>query len=101
MQKIKETSVWVGALVGTVMFLAAGLVPALLYGGYLGGLIGTTLTGAPVESGGMGSYLVLVGMAIGMVCVWFLFVVAGSAVGALSSWTFARFHSSGEGTGAS
>ncbi|MBI4866542.1 MAG: hypothetical protein HY816_06295 [Candidatus Wallbacteria bacterium] len=94
MQEVKEKSVWIGAMVGTVMFLAAGLVPALLYGGYLGVLIGTTLTGAPVEQGGIGGYLVLVGMAIGMVSVWFLFVVAGSAVGALSSWAIAKLHRS-------
>jgi hypothetical protein len=31
-------------------------------------------------------------MAIGMVSVWFLFVVAGSAVGALSSWAIAKLH---------
>ncbi|MBI3890671.1 MAG: hypothetical protein HY303_03980 [Candidatus Wallbacteria bacterium] len=96
MKEIKEKSVWVGALVGTVMFLAAGLVPALLYGGYLGVLIGSTLIGGPVEAGGVGGYLVLVGMAVGTVSVWFLFIVAGSAVGAMSSWTYAKLHKSDE-----
>ncbi|MBI4871635.1 MAG: hypothetical protein HY814_08705 [Candidatus Riflebacteria bacterium] len=86
MNSMKKRAVLVGAFVGTMAFLAAGLVPSLLYGRYLGVMIGASIKGAPLDQGGSAGYLHLVGMAVGIVSVWSLFIVVGAALGGLTTW---------------
>jgi hypothetical protein len=62
-----------GAGAGLVLFLALGLLPALLYGGYAGVALASALAGGPVGAGVAVRGVVLVGA---------LFALAGAAAGA-------------------
>ncbi len=93
MRTHRDLAIWLGALVGTVLFLGVGLVPTLLYGGYLGVMVGTSVTGGPIAMGNLGSYLILIGMAVSLVSVWSLFVVGGAATGAVIDWAGRRSRS--------
>jgi len=81
----------VGAGIGLVVFLAVGLLPTILYGGYAGVLLASGLFGAPVGATFAVRALIVFGMVLGVTSVAALFAVAGAAagaaVGALTSGT--------------
>jgi hypothetical protein len=68
----------VGAAVGLALFLALGLLPSLLYGGYAGVLLAGGLFGTPVQATFAVRGLVIFGMVMGVVGVG-----SGAAVGVL------------------
>jgi hypothetical protein len=72
----------VGAGVGLVAFLAVGLLPTLLYGGYAGVLLAGGIYGTPVDSSFGVRALIVFGMVLGVTGVAALFAVAGAAAGA-------------------
>jgi hypothetical protein len=72
----------VGAAVGLALFLALGLLPSLLYGGYAGVLLAGGLFGTPVQATFAVRALVVFGMVMGVVGVGSLFAVGGAAAGA-------------------
>ena len=72
----------VGAGIGLVTFLAVGLLPTIVYGGYAGVLLAGGLFGAPVGATYVVRALIVVGMVVGVVLVAALFAVAGAAAGA-------------------
>jgi hypothetical protein len=78
-----------GAGFGLALFLALGLIPAVLYGGYAGLLLAGGIFGTPVEATLLPRALIVFGMVLGVVGVGSLFMVsgavAGAAVGALSA----------------
>ena len=87
----KKTSTLVGSGIGLAMFLAVGLLPAMLYGGYAGLLLAGGIFGTPVTATLLPRALIIFGMGLGVVAVGSLFAVlgaaAGAAVGALTAIT--------------
>jgi hypothetical protein len=72
----------IGAGVGLAVFLAVGLLPSLLYGGYAGVLLAGGIFGTPIEPTLLARALIVFGMVLGVVAVASLFAVAGAFVGA-------------------
>jgi hypothetical protein len=86
-----KTHSLVGAGIGLVLFLAVGLLPTILYGGYAGVILAGGLFGTPVGAAFAVRALIVLGMVLGVTAVAALFAVAGAAagaaVGALTSGT--------------
>ncbi|MBI5067957.1 MAG: hypothetical protein HZB56_06930 [Deltaproteobacteria bacterium] len=78
----KRTFPIVGAGFGIAAFLAIGLLPSLVYGGYAGIVLAGALFGTPVASTLAVRILAIVGMVMGVVGVGALFAVGGAALGA-------------------
>lgn len=72
----------VGAGVALALFLAVGLLPALLYGGYAGVLLAGGIFGTPVAASLAARALIVFGMVLGVTAVGSLFAVTGAVVGA-------------------
>jgi hypothetical protein len=81
----RKTLTLVGAGVGLAAFLALGMLPALLYGGYAGVMLASGLTGAPVHATFLVRALVVLGMVLGAVGVGALFTIGGAVLGAAIS----------------
>jgi len=81
----RKTHTLIGAAIGLVAFLALGLLPALLYGGYAGVLLAGGIFGTPVQATFWVRALVVFGMVMGVLGVGALFTVAGAAAGAAVS----------------
>ena len=75
----------IGSAVGLASFLALGLLPALLYGGYAGVLLAGGIFGTPLQATLLVRALIVFGMVLGVVGVGALFVVGGAAAGAAVS----------------
>lgn len=73
----------IGAGCGLVAFLALGLLPSMLYGGFAGLLLAGGVLGTPVQPTLLARAFVVGGMVLGVTSVASLFAVAGAAVGAL------------------
>jgi hypothetical protein len=78
----RKTPTIVGAAVGLALFLALGLLPALLYGGYAGVMLAAGISGTPVEATFLVRALIVFGMVMGVTGVGALFAVGGAVVGA-------------------
>jgi hypothetical protein len=87
----KKIPTLVGSGIGLALFLAVGLLPSMLYGGYAGLLLAGGIFGTPVEPTLLPRALIVFGMVMGVVAVGSLFAVvgaaAGAAVGALTNVT--------------
>jgi hypothetical protein len=81
----RRTLTIIGASIGLAAFLALGLLPALLYGGYAGVLLASGLVGAPVQATLLVRALVIAGMVLGALAVGALFTIGGAAAGAAIS----------------
>jgi hypothetical protein len=84
----------IGSGIGLATFLAVGLLPAMMYGGYAGVLLAGGILGTPVQATLLARGLIVFGMMMGVVGVGSLFAVlgaaAGAAVGALTSATLKK-----------
>lgn len=84
----------IGSGIGLATFLAVGLLPAMMYGGYAGVLLAGGILGTPVQATLLARGLIVFGMIMGVVGVGSLFAVvgaaAGAAVGALTSATLRK-----------
>jgi hypothetical protein len=78
----RKTPTLIGAAVGLALFLAIGLLPALVYGGYAGVLLAGGILGTPLKATFIARALIVFGMALGAFGVGSLFAVAGAAAGA-------------------
>jgi len=87
---MKNTSALIGTGIGLALFLAIGLLPAILYGGYAGVMLAAGIFGAPIVPTFLVKALIVFGMTMGVIGIASLFAVlgavAGSAVGALASF---------------
>ena len=83
----RKTFTLIGAAVGLTLFLAIGLLPALLYGGYAGVLLAGGIFGTPLVASFLVHSLIVGGMIIGTLAVAGLFTVAGAAIGAAGAVT--------------
>jgi hypothetical protein len=72
----------IGAGTGLAAFLAVGLLPSVLYGGYAGVLLAGGIFGTPVAASFGVRALIAVGMILGVAAVASLFAVAGATIGA-------------------
>ena len=72
----------IGAGFGIAAFLALGLLPSLVYGGYAGILLAGALFGTPVSSTLAVRFLAILGMVAGVLGVGGLFAIGGAAAGA-------------------
>ena len=72
----------VGAALGLAAFLALGLLPAMLYGGYAGVLLAGGIFGTPVAATLLVRGLIIFGMVMGVAGVGSLFAVGGAVGGA-------------------
>lgn len=75
----------IGAAVGLAAFLAIGLLPALLYGGYAGVLLAGGIFGSPLQATLLVRMLIIGGMVLGTLGVASLFAVGGAVAGAALS----------------
>jgi hypothetical protein len=75
----------IGSAVGLASFLALGLLPALLYGGYAGVLLAGGIFGTPLQATLLVRALIVFGMVLGVVGVGGLFAVGGAVAGAAVS----------------
>jgi hypothetical protein len=78
----RKTPTLVGAAVGLALFLALGLLPSLLYGGYAGVMLASAVAGAPVQATFLSKALIVLGMVMGVTGVGALFTFGGAVVGA-------------------
>jgi len=78
----RKTSTLIGAAVGLALFLAIGLLPSLVYGGYAGVLLAGGIFGTPIQATFLVRALVVFGMVLGAVGVGSLFAVSGAVFGA-------------------
>jgi hypothetical protein len=78
----RKTPTIIGAAVGLALFLALGLLPALLYGGYAGVMLASGIRGAPVQATFLVRALIVMGMVLGVTGVGALFAVGGAVIGA-------------------
>jgi len=81
----RKTHTLIGAAVGLALFLAVGLLPSLLYGGYAGVMLAGGVFGTPVQATFWVRALVVLGMVMGVLGVGALFTAAGAAAGAAIS----------------
>lgn len=84
--RFRDTGAFIGAAAGTLAFLVGGVVPGLVYGGYMGVLLGATATGGALAAGPATSAVILAGMGAGVLCTWSVFIVTGAAIGAIAGW---------------
>jgi hypothetical protein len=89
-----KTATLIGSGIALATFLAVGLLPSMLYGGYAGVLLAGGIFGMPVQATILARALIVFGMVLGVVGVGSLFAVvgaaAGAAVGALTSVTLRK-----------
>ena len=78
----RKTPTIIGAAVGLALFLALGLLPAMLYGGYAGVMLAGGIAGTPVQATFLVRALIVFGMVLGVTGVGALFAVGGAVVGA-------------------
>ena len=77
-----KTFTLVGAGIGLALFLALGLLPSVLYGGYAGVLLAGGIFGTPVEATALVRVFIIGGMVIGVAACASLFAALGAAAGA-------------------
>ncbi len=78
----RKTSTLVGAGAGLALFLFAGLLPAMYYGGFAGVLLAGGIFGTPLQPTALVRSLIYFSTAMGVVGVGSLFAVGGAAAGA-------------------
>jgi hypothetical protein len=71
----------VGVGFGLVAFLAFGLLPSVLYGGYAGILLAGGIFGTPLQPTLVVRAFVVFGMVFGVTAIASLFAVMGAAIG--------------------
>jgi len=72
----------IGSGIGLALFLALGLLPAVLYGGYAGVLLASGIFGTPLVATFAVRALIVFGMVLGVTAVASLFAVLGAVAGA-------------------
>ncbi len=76
-----KTATFVGGIVGLVGYLAVGLLPSIVYGGFAGVTLAAALFGSPIDASWMARAVVVFGMIVGLLATAALFVVVGAALG--------------------
>jgi hypothetical protein len=82
MNNNRKIATLVGTGIGLAMFLALGLLPAVLYGGYAGVLLAGGIFGTPLAATFAVRALIVFGMVLGVTGIASLFAVLGAVTGA-------------------
>jgi hypothetical protein len=77
-----RTFSFIGGLIGFVTFLFVGLLPSIVYGGFAGVTLASSILGGPIDSSVLARGLIVFGMVVGLLGAAGVFVVVGAAVGA-------------------
>ncbi|OFZ15679.1 MAG: hypothetical protein A2X86_16735 [Bdellovibrionales bacterium GWA2_49_15] len=80
---------YAGLGIGFLAFLGIGLVPGLLYGGYIGLIMAGSIFGMPVEPTLVARLLTGGGMGLGALMALTFFLVVGSLVGTVTGFAIA------------
>ncbi len=72
---------WVGAVSGALVFVGVGAVPAAVWGGFVGVLVGRALLGRPIGQGATDRLAVGAGVACGVLLTLLVFTAAGAWLG--------------------
>ncbi len=78
---VEQSFAFGGGVVGLLTFLAIGLLPALLYGGYAGVLLATGIFGEPIHTNMLAQAIVIFGIIVGALATAGVFVFLGAALG--------------------
>ena len=81
-RKAYRTFAFGGGVVGLVTFLAVGLLPSIVYGGFAGVTLASAIIGGPIGASLLARGLVVFGMTVGLLGTAAVFVVLGAAIGA-------------------
>jgi hypothetical protein len=76
-----KTFTFIGAMVGLVLFLIIGLLPALVYGGYAGVMLANALYIGAIHTSLLAQTTVIFTVLAGVLSVASLFVISGAALG--------------------
>jgi hypothetical protein len=76
-----KTFAFGGGIVGLVTFLAVGLLPSIVYGGFAGVSLASAILGGPVDANLLGRGLVVFAMVVGLLGTAAIFIVIGAAAG--------------------
>ena len=71
-----------GGITGLVTFLFFGLLPSIVYGGFAGVTMASSILGGPADGSLVGRVLVAFGMVVGLLGTGSVFIVIGAALGA-------------------
>ena len=71
-----------GGILGLCAYLTIGLLPSIVYGGFAGVTLASSILGQTIVPGLAAKGLVVLGMVTGLLGTAALFVVIGSALGA-------------------
>jgi len=77
-----HTFVFAGGVVGLLAFLAFGLLPSVVYGGFAGVTLAAAIFGHPLEASMIARAIVVFGTVVGLLATAAIFVVSGSALAA-------------------
>ncbi len=81
-----KTAMKVGALIGGVVFLVFGIVPAFHYGGMGTVILLSKLAGGPLEFTLAVRMIVVLGILLGMLCLASVSIVLGAVAGTVSGY---------------
>ena len=88
---VAKTGMKIGAVLGGIAFLIFGIVPGFHYGAYGTLMLLSKIVGGPVEFSLGLRMIVVVGIALGIVCLGSLSIVIGSVVGTISGYLVNSF----------
>jgi len=69
---------FLGGVIGLAIFLAVGLLPSLLYGGYAGVILGSAIFGTPIHESVFAQATVVLGVISGVLAIGGIFVLGGA-----------------------
>jgi hypothetical protein len=84
--KTLKTGRKIGALIGAILFVAFGIVPAFYFGSYATLVLMTHLVGEPLEPGMLVRVLVVIGIIFGLFCTAAVSIVVGSLSGTVLAY---------------
>jgi hypothetical protein len=93
--EMTRTSMKIGAVMGGMVFLLFGIVPAFHYGGYTALMLISKIVGGPVEATLVVRMLLVMGVLLGIACMGALSIVLGSVFGTVAGVVANAFSSLG------
>jgi len=78
----RKTFAFVGGIVGIALFLAVGLLPSLVYGGYAGVVLSHAILGVRLDGQLFSKAVIVFGMLVGLLATSGVFTILGASMGA-------------------
>jgi len=80
MRQESNKATFIGGIFGLIAFLAVGLLPSLVYGGYAGVILGSAIFGSPIHEHVLAQATVVIGVLSGVLSIAAIFVVSGAII---------------------